>query len=233
MTIFRTRRRAPRRRIFESVRSTDPSMLSQDEQRKRRRLHLSIHYTGTFNLVAEIDAVLAPLADRDVARHPHVVREVAAAAVHELVLDLGKLLVEREARRRAAALGYEAQTRMVRLAVAAWEHPTTPEITAEALRSGTWTSVLTDHVLPLNEPLRDYLAHARPPGETGNAASVSERVEGALRIVDRAVRDAERCLDQLEVARTAEPKLSRELRRLGATDDELRQLADLGLGQQA
>ncbi|MCB8912055.1 hypothetical protein KUG88_18160 [Rhodococcus rhodochrous] len=232
MTIFRAKRRAPRRRIFESVRSTDPSVLSQDEQRQRRRLHMSIHYTGTFNLVAEIEAVLAPLADRDVARHPHVVREVAVA-VNELATDLGKLLAEREARRRAAGLGYEVQTRMVRLAVAAWERPTTPEITSEALRSGTWASVLTDHVLPLNEPLRDYLAHARPPGETGNAASVSERVEGALRIVDRAVRDAERRLDQLEAARTAEPKLSRELRRLGATDDELRQLADLGLGQQA
>ncbi|UGQ43400.1 hypothetical protein [Rhodococcus aetherivorans] len=232
MTIFRQRRARPRRRIFESVRSAEPAAFTQDEQRERRRQHLAIVYTGTFDLTAEIEAVLAPLARRpEVASYPHIVRELTVS-VHELVLDLGKLLVERDARRRTAALEAGTQGRMTDLIVAAWERPECPTIDRDALVSGAWSSVLVEHVRPLTEPVKDYLAHAHPPGATGNKASVSERVEAALRTVDRAVRETERRLDHRETSRTEAPQLSPELRRLGASAAELRQLADLGVLRQ-
>ncbi|MGV9748408.1 hypothetical protein ACWDTG_26480, partial [Rhodococcus zopfii] len=118
MSIFRQRRARPKRRIFEEVTAATPTS-DQDEQRGRRRTHRSVVYTGTFDLTAEIGAVLAPLAARpEVARYPHVVSELTVA-VHALVLDLGRLLAEREARRRTADLSAESRGRALDLIVAA------------------------------------------------------------------------------------------------------------------
>ncbi|MCD2116735.1 MULTISPECIES: hypothetical protein [Rhodococcus] len=195
---------------------------SQDEQRHRRRQHLQIHYTGTFDLAAEITAILTPLAQRsDTHRYPHIAREVTTA-VHECVLTLGKLLVERDARRRTADLPFERRGRAIDLIVAAWERPACPAIDRDALTDGTWTASLVDHAAQLSEPLSAYLQVATPPGQTRGAVSISERVETALREVDRAVLSATRTLDYLDASRsTASTPMNAELRRLNPSRDEL------------
>jgi hypothetical protein len=185
---------------------------------------LSVHYTGTFDLTAEVEAVLAPVARRpEIARYPHVVSDLTVA-VHEAVLDLGKLLAERDARRRTADLAVDTRGRATDLIVAARSRPECPTIDREALVSGSWSSILVEHAAPLTEPLRAYLAAALPPGMT-EAVSVSERVVDALRPVDRAAADAARRLDRLEAARVeraaAAAATNPELRRLNATQAEL------------
>ncbi|MFD6677655.1 hypothetical protein ACFWDA_25260 [Rhodococcus zopfii] len=221
MSIFRKRRTAPRRRIFESVTAAPPTR-DQDEQRQRRRTHRIVVYTGTFDLTAEVEAVLSPLAARpEIARYPQVVSELTVA-VHEAVLDLGRLLAERDARRRTADLADDTRGRATDLIVAARPRPACPTIDRDALVSGSWSSDLVEHAAPLTEPLRAYLAAALPPGATGRAASVSERVVDALRPLDRAAADAARRLDRLEATRAASvPDLPDDLRRLNATQTEL------------
>jgi hypothetical protein len=69
--------------------------------------------------------------------------------------------------------------------------------------AGTWAAALTEHVRPYAAELADYLAAAKPPGTTRGPLSVSERVEEALRGVDRAAITLERKLDRAERDRAA------------------------------
>lgn len=192
----------------------------QDEQRRRRRSNRSVVYTGTFDLTAEVEAVLAPVSVRpEVARYPHVVDHIAGAT-YELALELGDLLAEREARHRA-------EGRAAKLLVAARTRPSPPTIERAAIVSGQWATTIVDLARPLSEPLSAYLTVALPPGQTRGALSVSERVEAALRGLDRAVLSAHRTLDRAESARVAAAAatpVNHRLRHLGASETELRAL---------
>lgn len=191
---------------------------TQDEQRHRRRQHLTVVYDGRFDLTAETEAILEPLAGRsDITRYPHLVREVTTA-VHQMRLDLEQLLVERDARRRISDLPYEKRGRARDLIVAAWQRPTAPVIDP----TGPWVDALADHAAPLTDGLREYLARATPPGQTRGGISISERVESAVRELDRAVTYAVRRLDQIAANRTdTGPTLPPELKRLSPTQAEL------------
>lgn len=214
--------RAKRRRDSTLRRLPSTSFVSttdQDEQRHRRRHWLPVTYTGTFDLTAEVEALLAPLATRpEIARYPRIVERLATAA-HEMVLDLGELLAERDARRQGA------QGRDRQLLVAARTEPDKPTIDQASIVSGTWASILVDHARPLTEPLAAYLKDALPPGKARGALSISERVEAAVRELDRAALSAQRSLDHAETSRVdAAPPMNARLRHLGATPDELRRL---------
>ncbi|EHK82146.1 hypothetical protein [Rhodococcus pyridinivorans] len=203
------------------LRGAPAPVIDQDEQRRRRRQWLPVHYTGAFDLTEEVSELLAPLAQRsDIARYPHLVHELATA-VHHTRLDLEQLLVDRDARRRISDLPYEKRGRARDLIIAAWERPTAPVIDP----TSAWADQLVDHVVPLTEPLRDYLARATPPGQTGNNPSISERVETALREVDRAVVSVTRTLNHIEANRTTSSTvLTPQLRALAPSADELEAL---------
>lgn len=199
------------------------AVIDQAEQRRRRRLHMAVVYDGEFDLTAEATAILEPVAQHpDTTRYPQLIGTLTLA-VHELVLDLGKLLVERDARHRTADLPHESRGRAVDLIVAAWERPACPVIERDALTAGTWSSTLVDHTAPISEPLAAFLHVATPPGQTRGAVSVSERVESALRELDRIALETLRTLDRLAATRpTSTPQLNPRLRHLGASPDELR-----------
>ncbi|QXF79747.1 hypothetical protein HBA53_00465 [Rhodococcus pyridinivorans] len=202
----------------------DLTALTQDENRERRRGRLPVHYTGTFSLVDEIEAVLAPLAHHpEVNRYPTVVTDLTAA-VHQLRLDVEKLLVLRDARRRIADLPYENRGRARDILLAAWQRPT-PPVTDPGV---DWADILTAHVAPITEPLRDYLDRATSPGQTSGGISISEHLEDSLRELDQTVLRLSRALDQTEQLRLARvgtaAATNAELRRLNPTRAELEAL---------
>lgn len=202
-------------------------MAEQDEQRRRRRTHLPIVYRGSFDLTAEIAAICTPLAER-IAATEQPVRFAPAVdemyvAVHQAVLDLGKLLAERDARRRTDHLSVENRGRAIHLIVSARPRPQCPELVADTLAAGTWPTLLAEHVQPLTGPLANYLGAALEPGNTRGLLSVSEHVENALRVIDRAALSCEALLDRVEAhaaataAKSAPPTdcVAEELRQLG------------------
>jgi hypothetical protein len=174
---------------------------TQPEQRDRRRNGLSVTLRGGWSLSQEVAAICEPLAQR-VAASPHpeaywrAVDEIADA-VHGLVHTAVGLLAERDARRRTTHLSVDQRGRSIRALVDLAERPKLPDITNEALATGTWATTLVD----LAEPYSGELA-----GLLGNAltTAVSDRVLAALREVDHAALALERRLDR--DARSREPQ---------------------------
>lgn len=203
---------------------------SQTEQRRRRRVYLPNHYTGTFDVAAEVAAICQPLAARVsyLPRPGACWREVDAltAATHELAHVVVGLIAERDARRKTAHLSYDKRGRSVRALVDLAERPALPEIADEALTSGDWAATLVGLVQPYTAQLADMLAHAVPPGGTRGALSASERLEAALRLVDAAALSLDRLLDRAE--RSFE-QLAREHTGPTPTDKARAELAALGI----
>lgn len=194
----------------------DLTTFTQTENRERRRGHLQIHYGGDFNLGDEIEAVLAPVAQRSDTT-PHMVRFLTTA-VHTARLEVERLLVERDARRRISDLPFEKRKRGRDLIVAAWERPTSPAVDP----TGAWADTLVEHLAPLTDQLADYLGRATPPGQTRGGISISERLEDILRELDRAVLSATRHLNaRAAYQATASTPLNPRLRSLRATPAEL------------
>lgn len=151
---------------------------SQDELRQRRRQWLPVKYTAAFNLGSEIGAILSPVA-RDVAALPRPLAtrpaiDEIADAVHELVSTVVGMLAESKHLDRAA------HARTVRAVRDLAQRPTAPEITDDEIVSGQWAVVLVGYAAPLAADLGRLL---------GRAPSASQRLEDALRVLDRVVLD--------------------------------------------
>lgn len=178
-------RRAPR-----PTSPTPPPIYSQAEQRERRRKHLPVTYDGTFDLTAEVAALLDPLAER-IAADPHptghaVAVEDVTDAVASTVRAIARLLAELDARQRCAGVPIEQRGRAIAALIQLADMPGDPEVTDDDLGSGEWASALTRHAALYSVQLADRLGRALPPGQTRGALSVSELVEAELRAIDSA-----------------------------------------------
>jgi len=176
-----------------------PPTYSQDELRERRRKYLSLVYTGSFSLSAEVEAICEPLARRVAALpHPAALAEkvdLVGAAAHEVAHVVVGLLA-----------GREADTA---------QRPPLPEFAADDLKSGSWAGALIALVEPYTARLAALLGRAWPPNaaELRGHPSASERIEAALRTLDRAALDLGRVLDRAEVDG---PKLAAAREKLAA-----------------
>lgn len=163
------------------------AVLSQDEQRERRRQRLTVHYTGTFSLREEVAAVLPPLGT-EVSRlpAPHALRrevDAVAEAVAEVVDVAARLIAESKTA--------DGATR--RLAADLAVRPRQPVITDEQIVSGSWTAAMVEYAGEVADALAAVLGRALPPDAEAlrGSPSASERVERALRTLDRTARDLE------------------------------------------
>ncbi|TXH21489.1 MAG: hypothetical protein E6R06_19745 [Mycobacterium sp.] len=112
--------------------------------------------------------------------------QVLAAAVHELVGTVVGWLAEAQAQKKAANVAPGARDRSIRLMVDLAERPKLPEITDDALASGSWATALVEMARPYSDPLAKHLGRAKPPGVAEPNRSASELLEAALREVDHA-----------------------------------------------
>lgn len=177
----------------------------QDEQRQRRRAWLRVHYSGTFDLGAEVAAIVAPLADamaalpRPVAMRFEV--DEVADAVHELLSAVVGMLAE------SRQLDKAAHVRTAQAARDLAQRPREPQINDKMLIAGTWAALLIDHVTPHSEDFAAYLGRALPPNDPRlTGPSASERLESALRVLDSAALDLQRRLPKV-AARQALPSI--------------------------
>ena len=169
------------------------TQLTQEQQRDRRRQRLTVHYTGTFALTAEVAAIVEPLA-REVSRlrDPRVLRrdvDAVAEAVAETVHVAAGLIAESRTaddERRLARHAAPCHPLAVR--------PRQPVITDEQIVSGSWSTAMVEYAGEVADDLAALLARALPPEAEvlRGSPSASERIERALRSLDRAALDLER-----------------------------------------
>jgi hypothetical protein len=195
------RSRLPHRGRLPRSTTVVSTAVDQDDQRQRRRQRRQVHYTGDFDLLREICDITTPLAAR-VAAEPRPAScgagvDELVAATHAAVLAIVDMVAEADAQRRAAHLPVDTRGQAVRLLLdlAAAERPAPPEGVRGQLVSGTWPEVLVDHCRPVAGPLSGLLERAKPPGALRGALSVSERLEEALREIDRAAKSLEQRID--------------------------------------
>ena len=171
---------------------------TQDQLRERRRAGLTHTYGGRWSLTAEVASICELLAER-VAAAPRpgaywrAVDDVAVA-VHGLFHAVVGLLAERDAQRRTKHLGVDVRGRSIRALVDLAERPKLSEITDEQLAAGTWARTLTALADRYSAELANLLGRAL-------TTAVSDRLNAALRDVDRAALALERRLDRDEQAR--------------------------------
>ncbi|MDQ1250217.1 MAG: hypothetical protein QG597_4596, partial [Actinomycetota bacterium] len=183
---------------------------TQDEQRARRRQCLSVVYGQSFDLATEIAVICAPLAVRVAATpNPKVLAadvEVVVAAAHEAVGVVVGLLAEAEGGRHAGDIA---------------KRPPLPEVTEAHLVGGVWLSRLTSLAEPFDGPLSSLLGRSIPPGDDAlrGHRSVSERLEDALRVLDRAALTLARKLTRIE---TEGPKFAAAKARLDRKNEATR-----------
>ncbi|OLT32204.1 hypothetical protein BJF84_03580 [Rhodococcus sp. CUA-806] len=184
-----------RRRRFELT--TERPTLDQLAQRLRRRRRLANVLGAEFSLTDEISAIVGPLAGR-VAADP-IPRAYAenvdalADSVFGSVREIAELTGSGDDQRRTAHLSADDRRRAIAL-LRSRRSGSRPEITAADLESGSWAEALVELAAPVSEPLSDLLSRALPPERVD--VSASERVESALRAVDRAALSLERRLDR-------------------------------------
>ncbi|PVB44277.1 hypothetical protein [Mycobacteroides abscessus] len=211
--------RAPR------VRAADQAEL-RDRRRKRQR----VHYTGGFNLSAEVAAVCRSVAyEASRVPNPGALRrdvEAVADAVHEVLSTaVGMIAQDRHA-------STDARARTVQTIADLAVRPQAPDIADEQIVSGSWAATLATWVEPYSGDLAALLGRALPPDAVAlkGSPSASERIERALRTLDGAVRDLERHVPKVR-ARQSLPSMAEFNRQLKAKADAERQqraLAKLG-----
>jgi hypothetical protein len=182
-----------------------PPVYTQSQLRARRRLHLRVVYTGSFELTAEVAAIVRPLAKQMVAEpspasHRAQVEDVADA-VHALVSAVVGFIAEHDGRAKVQHLANRPDDRSKALRTIAdlAPRPAAPVINgATAFRKGTWAALLVELARPFSVPLADALAAALPPEHTAlnGAPSTSERLVNELRELDRAAKLLERSLER-------------------------------------
>jgi hypothetical protein len=164
----------------------------QAELRERRRRGRRDTYGAQFSLHTEVDAICGPLAER-VAAEPTPARYLPfvdrlADATHELVIEAIGVAARLEAEHKARHLKNTGQAGDFSSAVAKLvdlaERPVLPEVTADDLRTGQWSSALVDLARPHSGRLSWALGRAKPPGTMRGLLSASEKVERQLREVD-------------------------------------------------
>lgn len=175
-----------------TYRRPSPTM-PQAEQRERRHNRLPIVYGGSFSLTEEVAAICSALAVRVAAEPlplPCTYRDDVAHladAVHETVSLAVGWIAEAEARKRAANVPAGSRARSVRLLADLAERPPLPEITPDALVSGSWATTLVAITRPYSDALARLLGCSAPPGMVADGGrSRSELLEAALREVDLA-----------------------------------------------
>jgi hypothetical protein len=166
-------------------------------RRQRRARHLHV-YGPDFSLVTEVEQVCSSLAVRVMLRPvpAFYLDEVTAVAdaVYFTASRLTATIARARAARHAAALPIEVRGReLKRIADEAGRRVPRPVITANDLRSGTWVSVLTALVRRQAAPLSALLGSPEPGSRT-----VSEQLEGLLRLVDDAAAGLHRKLKAAE-----------------------------------
>ena len=193
------------RRRPDSAPTAEP-VPDQAEQRQRRRRRLPVHYAGSFDLAAEVEQLVGPVAarlsaePRSAAFLPEV--EDVAAAVHSVVLEAVRLVAEVDHSRRTLHIeSFESRSRAIALLDQARPRPACPEIAADSLSTGTWVDSLIDHARAVSGALAELLAVARPPGGLRGRLSASERLEQVLRELDTAALALERRLDRVAAGR--------------------------------
>ncbi|WP_067789029.1 hypothetical protein [Mycobacterium sp. 852014-52450_SCH5900713] len=208
--------------------------VDQIEQRRRRRASMPLAYDGDFDLAAEVAAIADPLAARvadaaqPLAFRPPVIE--LADAVHELVSAVVGWLAETDALAKTKHLAGEPSSRRkaVRTLCDLAQRPALPEITDDALTSGTWAAALVSMAAPSTEPLAELLSRAWPPDHEAlrGLPSRSERLNELLRnTIDRAALALERRLDWVESAPPAPARLTETAR----TEQARAELAAMGV----
>jgi hypothetical protein len=165
----------------------------QDEQRKRRRVGLRVHYRGRFDLALEVSQVCGPLAASVAAMPDPTVMGGRVAdvvdAVHELVVTATDMIVTSA----ATANGSRSATAQHLADLAA--KPAPPQVTGKMLADGSWSRVLAAYVAPLSGDLAALLGRALAPNDVrlkGRLAA-SERLVNALLVLDGAAVRLGRC----------------------------------------
>ncbi|MGW0037501.1 hypothetical protein [Gordonia sp. NPDC003376] len=218
---------------FTGGTTRQPRPLTQPELRDRRRTHLPVTYTNTFDLVEEIEAITAPLAEL-VAAQPSPARfapevEDVASAVSGALRHIAKMVAESEARRKTARVPSENRDRARRALVELVDLPGDPEIAPEAIAAGTWPDILAEHCRPYADPLAALLGRALPPGSTRGAISISERLEAELREIDTAALTLTRRITYVQSHRDEDAPARKRSRRSSAKADARATLDELGI----
>ena len=159
--------------------------LTADQLRDRRRHALHVTLCETFDLSAEVDAILTPIAEQMTAelRYPERVRRLVddvAMSTEDVVSLVVSLLADRNAARDGL--------RSPRLTRDLARRPKAPEITTDALVSGQWAQLLAAYAGAVAPALADLLGRAMWPenDRLRGQLSASERVVAALRGLDGA-----------------------------------------------
>ncbi|WP_341267126.1 hypothetical protein [Gordonia malaquae] len=206
---------------------------TQAEQRDRRRNHLSNNYINTFDLVEEVEAITAPLAELVAAQAsparfaPEI--EDLTNSISGAIRHIAKLIAESEARRKTARVPSENRDRARRALVELVDLPGDPEIDAEAIAAGTWPDILAEHTAPYAGPLAELLGRALPPGQTRGAVSISERLEAELREIDAAAVALTRRVTDVQTHRDEDAPARKRSRRSDAKADARATLDELGI----
>lgn len=220
MTVFAHSRRTPAMIAAERGRTGPAKVYTQDEQRQRRRQHLENHLLEEFDLVAEFSAILDPLAQRLTAEpipaaHREYVETLLNAA-DECLNAIRDLILDAEAQRKLATIDLDHRGRARTLLSQASGRHRLPEITDGQLVTGEWAAAITACSMTYSGGVSSLLARAAD-------RTISERVETALRLLDRGALSLARRIDRAEFHR-------REFRRPAVPDLDARaELAKLGV----
>lgn len=211
-----------------------PPVFTQAQLSERRRKHLPVYLTGTFDLAFEVRAIVKPLA-KALSAEPHPraydghVADLAAA-VHEVVSGAIGFIAERDGAAKVKHLAGRPgdQQRAVKTLADMALRPPAPVIADDDLPTGAWAAALVDLAKPYSQPLAEVLAAALPPGDDRlkGSPSTSERLEAELRELDRAARLLQTRIDRSKFFREqcpTPPPLDRKRAEAEAT------LAELGV----
>lgn len=198
--------------------------MNQDEQRERRRRHVTVEYGGEFSLADEVREITAPLAEQIVAAPAPATFRLAVdrlvAEVEATVWVATQMVAEVDAARRTRHIErVEDRQRAMTILAEQVQRPAAPEITATDVVSGTWSAQLTAYAETVTDDLGALLGRAVRPGYTRGRLSASERLVEALRGVDREAAAILRKIERpIETTRPATPSgmsAADELRALG------------------
>lgn len=171
---------------------------TQDAKRERRRHWLPVVLDGDFDLAAEVDAIIGPLAAR-VAAQPNArgyigYAEIIADKVGELCVTVAELLGDPRTDRLSAA-----DRRRARDAMKVVTRSSVPTITADTLAEASWVEPLVALARRSSDPLADTLG--RQASDRRGGPTASDIILDALRELDRAALDLARRLDRSEFYR--------------------------------
>ncbi|WP_273490613.1 MULTISPECIES: hypothetical protein [Gordonia] len=217
---------APRRRWPGAP--TRPPTYSQDELRARRRQAHLVAYDGAFDLAAEVEAVLAPVA-ADLAAEPCPGAyldsvESVAEAVHRVAVAVSGTISTRESRAKLDGLAPADRAR-AKAALFALARVDPPTVSRVDVIDGVWTSPLVDLVRPLAGPLADALGAVAKTAD-GEPSGLSQALTAELRDLDRAVLDLSR---RIHRARTYREQNPHPIARPTEVDEHRKTLHELGI----